>query len=161
MLKRLFLFSLLLLSVSVAAPEGTPIEGYEFWTPASVANIAKSLSAKAATDPHHAAIEKLPDFKQEYFLLAHREGDGQAEWHGTEADVFVVESGAATLIVGGTMVNGETSAPQEKRGPSIDGGTRQKLAAGDIVRIPAGVPHQLLLDKGQQFTYFVIKIKGY
>jgi mannose-6-phosphate isomerase-like protein (cupin superfamily) len=161
MVKKLFLFSFLFLPLYGAAPEGTSVEGFEHWTPAALSDLAKTLSVKAATDPHHAALQKLPEFSHEYFLLAHREGDGQAEWHETEVDVFVVQSGAATLIVGGTMVKAETTAPHEKRGPSIEGGTRQKLAPGDVVRIPAGVPHQVLLEPGQQFTYMVIKIKGY
>jgi hypothetical protein len=29
------------------------------------------------------------------------------------------------------------------------------------VRIPANMPHQVLLDGAKQFTYFVIKIKNY
>lgn len=161
MLNKLCLLPLLLLPLSVAAPEATTVEGFEHWTPASLADLTKMLSAKAASDPHHAATQKLPDFPHEYFLLAHREGDGQAEWHETEVDVFFVQTGTATLVVGGTMVKPETTAPQEKRGPSIEGGTRQKLAAGDVVRIPAKVPHQLLVEQGQQFTYFVVKIKGY
>jgi quercetin dioxygenase-like cupin family protein len=35
------------------------------------------------------------------------------------------------------------------------------LSAGDIVRIPANMPHQLVLDGAPEFTYFVIKIKAY
>jgi quercetin dioxygenase-like cupin family protein len=34
------------------------------------------------------------------------------------------------------------------------------LSTGDIVHIPAGTPHQLLLDKGKPFTYFVVKVTG-
>lgn len=159
--KPCLIISLLLLPLTVAAPEGTTVEGFEHWTFASLADLTKPLSAKAAADPHHAATQKLPEYSHEYFLLAHREADGQAEWHETEADVFFVQSGTATLVVGGTMVKPEATAPQEKRGPSIDGGTRQTLAAGDIVRIPARIPHQLLVAPGQHFSYFVIKIKGY
>ena len=59
------------------------------------------------------------------------------------------------------MVNAETVSPHEKRNGSIQGGFRQKLSAGDIVHIPARVPHQLLLDGSHEFTYFVIKVKGY
>ena len=161
MFKTLCLLPLLLLPLAVADPESTTIEGFEHWTPSALADITKSLTTKAATDPHHAATQRLPEYSHEYFLLAHREGDGQAEWHETEADVFFVQSGTATLVVGGTMVKPEATAPQEKRGPSIDGGTRQTLAAGDIVRIPARIPHQLLVAPGQHFSYFVIKIKGY
>jgi quercetin dioxygenase-like cupin family protein len=41
---------------------------------------------------------------------------------------------------------------------SIKGGTEKKLAAGDVVTIPAKVAHQLKLDPGKEFTYFVVKI---
>ena len=82
--------------------------------------------------------------------------DGQPEWHETEADVFI-----ATLLVGGTLVGGETTAPHEKQNGKIEGGIRQKLSVGDVVRIPPRVPHQLLLDGGKEFGYFVIKVKGY
>jgi mannose-6-phosphate isomerase-like protein (cupin superfamily) len=75
--------------------------------------------------------------------------------------VFFVQSGSATLIAGGTVLNAETTAPHEKRNGTIQGGTRQKLSAGDVVRIPANMPHQLVLDGAKEFTYFVIKIKGY
>jgi mannose-6-phosphate isomerase-like protein (cupin superfamily) len=163
-MKRLCLLCVLcvlVLPFSVAAPENSVPEGFEHWTPAALQDLSKTLSAKAATDAHQSATKPFSTFPNEYFLLAHREGDGVVEWHETEADVFVVQSGAATLVVGGTQVNGETSAPHEKRGGTIEGGVRQPLSAGDIVRIPARVPHQVLVAKGQVFTYFVIKIKGY
>ena len=72
-----------------------------------------------------------------------------------------MQSGSATLVVGGIMVGGETVEPHEKRNGTIEGGIRRKLSAGDIVRIPARMPHQLLLDGSRGFTYFVIKVKGY
>jgi len=72
-----------------------------------------------------------------------------------------VQSGSATLVVGGTLLNGETVAPHEKRNGTIQGGVRQKLSAGDVVRIPAKVPHQVLLDGAHEFSYLVIRVKGY
>ena len=41
---------------------------------------------------------------------------------------------------------------------SIKGGTEKKLAAGDVATIPAKVPHQVKLDAGKAFTYFVVKV---
>src|SRR6266513_2573585 len=111
--------------------------------------------------PHHFAVKQLTDFPNESFLLVHREADGQVEWHETQVDVFFVQSGSATLVVGGTLINGETVAPHEKRNGTIQGGTRQKLSAGDVVRIPARVPHQLVLGGAHEFNYFVMKVKGY
>jgi mannose-6-phosphate isomerase-like protein (cupin superfamily) len=160
-MKKLCVLCFLLFPFSVAAPQNSVPTGYEHWTPAALRDLSKILGAKAATDAHRSATTTFSDYPNEYFMLAHREADGVVEWHETQADIFVVESGTATLIVGGTHLNGETTTPHEKRGGTIEGGVRQILSTGDIVRIPARIPHQLLVDKGQVFSYFVVKIKGY
>jgi len=144
----------------VTAQESAP-PGFEQWTAASLKQLGASLSGEASRDPHHFAVRQLSDYSNESFLLVHREADGQVEWHETQTDVFLVESGSATLVVGGTMINGETVGPHEKRNGTIQGGVRRKISAGDVIRIPARVPHQLLLDGSQEFNYFVIKVKGY
>lgn len=160
-MNRFWLLSLLLVPfLAIVGQESAPA-GFEHWSAASLKQLGQTLSNEAAKDSHHLAVRPLSDFPNELFLLAHREADGQVEWHETQADVFVVQSGSATLLVGGTMVNGETVSPHEKRNGSIQGGVKQKLSAGDIVRIPARVPHQLLLEGSREFSYFVIKVKGY
>src|SRR5687768_18411795 len=78
--------------------------------------------------------------------------------HDTQAVIFVVQSGAATLVLGGNVVDGKTTAPGETRAPSIKGGKKHSISAGDVVHIPAKVPHQLLVPTGKEFTYFVIKV---
>lgn len=160
-MKKLWSLFFLAVPALVAMSQDTAPDGFKLWNGAALAPIVQSLGTKAAADSHHSATERLGDFDHEYFLLAHRDADGQAEWHETEVDVFFVKSGSATLIVGGTMPDAQTTAPHEKRGNSIQGGTRQKLSAGDIVRIPARTSHQLLLDGAHDFTYFVVKVKGY
>jgi hypothetical protein len=50
------------------------------------------------------------------------------------------------------------SAPT-KNAWDIQGGVRKKLDAGDVVRVPRRVPHQVLLEGAHEFNYFVIKIK--
>ena len=152
----LLLATPLLLAAQVTAPEG-----FEQWTSADLGRVGQAISADAAADPHHFAVKQLVDFPNEAFLLVHREADGQVEWHETQIDIFFVQSGSATLVVGGTYLNGETVAPHEKRNGAIQGGVRQKLSASDIVRIPARVPHQVLLDGAHEFTYLVVKVKGY
>ena len=106
------------------------------------------------------ASRSLGKYSNHYFLLAHREETGSSEVHEHEADVFVIESGDATIITGGKLVNGHATAPGEIRGTSVEGGERHTLATGDVIHIPAGVPHQLLIAKGKPFTYFVVKVTG-
>jgi mannose-6-phosphate isomerase-like protein (cupin superfamily) len=151
---------LLLPFILVAAQENAP-DGFQLWSGDSLTHMAQELKTQAAGDPHHIATRKLADFQNDLFMLAHREADGVAEWHETQADVFFVQSGSATLLVGGNMVGAESTEPHEKRNGKIEGAIRHKLSAGDIIRIPPKTPHQLLLEGSKEFTYFVIKIKGY
>lgn len=144
-----------------AAPEGDLPDGFGHWSREAIEQVEVKLDAGATTDPHRMAVEQLADYPNESVMLARREADGQVEWHETQVDVILVQSGSATLVVGGTMANGETVAPHEKRNGTIQGGARVKLAAGDIVRIPPRTPHQLLLDGAKEFDYIVIKVKGY
>lgn len=160
-MKKLALLCLLALPVLAATPLGTAPEGFQHWSLGSLQAPTQALTAKAAADAHHVASQQLADFPNELFLLAHRDADGQPEWHENQIDVFLVQSGSGTLVVGGTLTNADAPGPHEKRGGTIEGGTRQKISTGDIVRIPARTPHQILLDGSHSFTYFVVKVKGY
>jgi len=131
--------------------------GFAHWSAASLQGYGEKLAAKV--DPKtKSASERLGKFGNHFFMIGHREGDGEAELHEGQADVFVVESGAATLVVGGEIVEAKTTSPGEIRGPSITGGERVKLGVGDVVHIPAKTPHQLLIEPGGKFTYFVMKV---
>jgi mannose-6-phosphate isomerase-like protein (cupin superfamily) len=145
------------IAVSAASLPAADAPAAVVWPSAELKAYAQKLSPKV--DAGKFASDRLGSYGNHYMLIAHREGDGSAELHEKEADIFVVQSGAATLVVGGELVGGHTTAPGEIRGPSIKGGEKKPLAAGDIVHIPAGVPHQLLLPKGE-FTYFVVKVQG-
>jgi mannose-6-phosphate isomerase-like protein (cupin superfamily) len=152
---------LLAFVVLFASAQETVPNGFELWTAASLKQMNQTLNTEAASDAHHIAVQHLADFSNDTFMLSRREADGAVEWHENQADIFFVQSGSATLIVGGKMVGAETVAPHEKRNGTIEGGIKRKLSAGDIVRIPPQTPHQLLLDGSKGFTYFVIKVKGY
>jgi uncharacterized RmlC-like cupin family protein len=160
-MRNVWFLCLILVPLYGVAPETTSPEGFNFWSAASINQAAQGLTQQAASDPHHFAVKQLADFTNESVLLVRREADGQAEWHETQVDVVFVQSGSATLLVGGTLANGETVAPHEKRNGTIQGGIRQKVAAGDLLRIPAKTPHQFLLDGAKEFTYIVLKVKGY
>lgn len=127
------------------------------YSPDQLLQLAQQMrkQAKNSKDSGTGILEKRLDSSTR---LAFRYQDGKAEMHEQLEDVFVVLQGTATLITGGTIENPVTSAPNEIRGSSIQQGVRKKLQEGDIAHIPAGVPHQVLLDSGGTFTYFVAKI---
>jgi len=161
MMKRLGVLVLLAIPFLLLRSEEPVPQGFAHWPAASLSRLAQSLHADAAADPRHLAVSNIKDFPNENFILAHREADGQPEVHETQVDVVLVRSGSATLLVGGTLVNGETVSPHERRNGTINGGVRQKLETGDVVRIPAGMPHQFFLDGAREITYLVVKVKGY
>jgi mannose-6-phosphate isomerase-like protein (cupin superfamily) len=158
---KFFLLALLALALLPTTAQEAAPAGFEQWTAPSLKQFAEELSKEAAGTTHHSATKRLSDYPNELFLLARREANGVPEWHETQADIFVVESGSATLLVGGTLEGAETTEPHEKRNGTIHGGIRRKLSAGDVIRIAAKTPHQLLLDGAKEFTYFVVKVKGY
>lgn len=151
-MKTKLIFLLCVLPVIGAEPAG-----YKYWSAAGLRGFAKTLAPKV--NAQKIANERLAEFGNTYAMIAHREGSGEAELHETEADLYVVSSGRATLVVGGTIPTQKTISPGEIRGPSIEGGTKQRLSVGDVVHIPPKTPHQLLLDPGANFTYFVFKVK--
>jgi mannose-6-phosphate isomerase-like protein (cupin superfamily) len=120
----------------------------------------KAAEGKLAQKKEPFASQELARYGNHYTMLAYREETGSSEVHEHEADFFVVQQGEATLVTGGKVVNPKTQKPGEIRGSSITGGERHALATGDIVHIPAGTPHQLLIEKGKPFTYFVVKVTG-
>jgi uncharacterized RmlC-like cupin family protein len=105
------------------------------------------------------ASETLGNWGNHSLLKTRREASsGQAELHEKVSDLIVVQSGHAAIIIGGRILGGQITAPDEIRGTSIDGGERRSLKAGDILHIPAKTPHQVLLDPGQTLDYVVLKV---
>jgi mannose-6-phosphate isomerase-like protein (cupin superfamily) len=99
-------------------------------------------------------LVKAPDLT---VLGAHRNAAGQVEVHDKETDVMYVVDGAATIVTGGTMIGGKVTAPGQWRGKEIQGGHAQHLVKGDVMVIPAGVPHWFK-EVPQSVSYYVVKV---
>jgi mannose-6-phosphate isomerase-like protein (cupin superfamily) len=91
-------------------------------------------------------------------MLTRRDSAGVPERHARFTDVFFVERGTARLRYGGTTDNAPEISTGEWRGGTIRGGTEADLHTGDVVVIPAGIPHQLLLSSGQRIDYVTFKV---
>ena len=140
--------------MALAGQSGT--SGVHVWRSTDIAAKGKSLAQKL--DAQKVASETIATEGNRTFMIAHREGSGLAEWHEKQADVMFISAGRITMVYGGTIVDAKTTAPGEMRGPSIQGGTEAKLGPGDVLHIPAKVPHQMMLAPGVQVTYFVTKV---
>lgn len=137
----------------VAQASPSPVR---IWKSTDIDSRGVALSKKL--DAQKVASEVIATDGNRTFMVAHREGSGLAEIHDTQADIMVISKGEITMVYGGTIVDGKTTAPGETRGPAIKGGTEVKLGPGDVLHIPAKVPHQMKLDPGKQVTYFVAKV---
>ena len=147
--------AIVLLGAAFAFSAGDP-QGFYFWTSADLKMHTKSLSPKM--DAKKFANQKLGENGNHYYLMVHREATGDAELHETQADIIVVQTGEGSLVYGGQMVDGKTTAPNEMRAAAIKGGMEKPIGAGDVVTIPAKVAHQVKLAPGKEFTYFVVKV---
>lgn len=85
-----------------------------------------------------------------------RDGPGQAEIHTRATDVIYVVEGSATFVTGGQAIDPQKVAPNEIRGRAIEGGEAHQITKGDVIVVPAGVPHWFKEVRGP-FLYFVCK----
>ena len=84
------------LTLSLISPLiGAGPAGFQHWSPPELLQRTKALSPKI--DSHKIATERLATYSNHEALAVHREGSGQAEVHNNWADLFVVQSGNATL----------------------------------------------------------------
>ena len=85
---------------------------------------------------------------------------GSAEVHRNVSDVWYVIDGGGTLVTGGSLVGARETEPGELRGQSVSGGTARRIAKGDLIGIPSGIPHWVSAIDGAQLAYLVVKIKA-
>ena len=66
---------------------------------------------------------------------------GRPAVHPAEAEYAIVLEGSGTLVSGGTLADARTSNASLVEGSRIVDGKTRKLGPGDVILIPAGVPH--------------------
>src|SRR5687767_4654264 len=144
--------------IVVVAVVGSPLRAQDpgqpiVWTASQMAALESAIKGKV--DPaRHLGLERLLASA----TLIYRDGPSEAEIHSTLADFITVRAGEGAVHVGGTIVEGKNSAPDEFRGASITGGTRHAFKAGDIIYIPANTVHQFFVEPGKNFTVTIVKV---
>src|SRR5713101_762228 len=101
----------LLLFVSAFMALAAVPAGYDHWTAEQLRSHEKTLH-KAMKDG--LASETLGSWGNHLLLKTRRESSsGRAELHEKQSDLIIVQSGHATIIIGGKILNGQTTAPNE------------------------------------------------
>lgn len=71
--------------------------------------------------------------------------------HNSLSEIYYVTEGAGTLVTGGTLTSPTEEANNTGgniRGAGIQNGESRRIAAGDVVVIPAGTPHTFSAIEG-------------
>lgn len=126
------------------------------WSTNELRSREEALATKVG--PDHSSRETLADYGDHRFRLLYRDADGLPEQHDHIVDVVMVQSGEGVLQLGGTMVGKRAgSSAGEYVGTRLDGGERHPLAPGDVLHIPATIPHSFLVPAGKHLTYVLVK----
>jgi hypothetical protein len=114
----------------------------------------------------HNKVQAALDNKADIHLLVaddvivegnYRNKPGVPELHTALMDTIYITDGETTMVTGGTMVGGHSIGPGQIRGTSITGGTTYHLVKGDVIVIPANIPHWFK-EVPTEVKYYVVKV---
>ena len=88
-----------------------------------------------------------------------RNAPGEVEYHAHTVDVMHIVEGNATVVTGGEMIGVHSVGDGELRADTVQGGHAHELSPGDVLAVPAGVPHQFT-EVSDPFLYFVVKVRA-
>jgi quercetin dioxygenase-like cupin family protein len=129
--------------------------GFLMWSSAELEARSEALGTRVG--PDGSARETLADYRTpsggHRFRFIRRDSDRRPEQHDNIEDVVFIQSGRGTLLVGGEMLGRVGDL-----GTEIVGGSRYPVAAGDVLRIPAGIPHAYLVPDGGHITYLLTRV---
>jgi len=135
-----------------------PTQTVHHWSLTLMLERAETLR-RIARYGHGSATEPVTKYPRHCTMLTFRGHDGVAELHDDFADLYLVLDGHATMVTGGVLIGGLPIDEGEYRGLHIEDGLSRELRVGDVVHVPAGVPHQILVGADRTVTCFVVRSK--
>jgi mannose-6-phosphate isomerase-like protein (cupin superfamily) len=148
---KLAVLAVALASIPVAAQDASQVV---FYTAQQIETDIRKTPANSGGESEINLIERT---REHAGILLRRTQPGKAEVHVSEADVWYVIDGGCVLVTGGNVIAGAPESAGQIRGTGISGGNERKLAKGDFIRIPAGVPHWVKQIEGKEIVYIVVK----
>ena len=135
--------TLVFLSSAAFAQQAAPASAAPGRTMVSAADVA-ALIAKAKVDRKDTQAllaQSMIRLDPYNVSLEYRAAVANAAVHETEAELFYVIDGSATLVTGGKLKNESRTNAANLTGSGIDGGQSRHVAKGDFIMVPDGVPH--------------------
>jgi mannose-6-phosphate isomerase-like protein (cupin superfamily) len=110
---------------------------------ASATDVAALLAKAKADHKENQALvtERILALAPYNANLEYRASVGPAAVHETEAEVFYVIDGSATMITGGKLVNETRTNAANLTGTAIENGTSRMVSKGDFIIVPENTPH--------------------
>jgi mannose-6-phosphate isomerase-like protein (cupin superfamily) len=134
----------------------TPARSFEIRTGRQIADVIKDLEEKDGNHQSDVVGQKGVQMRVAVFHDEKREND-LFEVHDASDDIYYVLEGEATLMLGGTLVEPNETAPGEWRSKAGTGGQRVTIRKGDVIMVPRGTPHQRTV-MGKGFSMILIKV---
>ena len=158
-MNKLFLMICCLSALFVAANAQGPSTAsrpYVVKSKQQVSDITKEIAAKDGNHQFDIAAASGTQMRVAIFHDDKRENDLH-EVHDGSDDIYYVLDGEATLMLGGSLVEPNQTAPGEWRSKSATGGTKVAIRKGDLIVVPRGTPHQRTVT-GKGFSMILIKV---
>lgn len=119
---------------------------------ADVAEYAARSNTVGAT-VHVAADE------QTYYRLVRRRVGSEVEVHARWDDIVIVRAGRGGMEVGDSVSGARRVSGGEWRGGTLGARRMFPLKPGDVLRVPAAVPHAFVADSALPLELLIIKVR--
>jgi mannose-6-phosphate isomerase-like protein (cupin superfamily) len=130
-----------------------------YWPAATLKGYSPTLKERMTNNKTMSASEILKDLGNHKFEILRRDGSGGGEQHNNWTDIFIVQGGEGTIVYGGSLPDSKDTGNGEIRAPKHVGGKSQKVATGDVLVMPPGIPHQTIVEPGKQFFVLIVKVE--
>jgi mannose-6-phosphate isomerase-like protein (cupin superfamily) len=136
--------ALSVLSIAASAQQGaSPQSAAASRTMVSAAEVTAMIAKAKADRKDNQPIVAQPLIQLPPYnvSLEYRASVGNAAGHETEAELFYVVDGSATLVTGGKLTGESRTNAENLTGNGIEGGMSRHVAKGDFVMVPERTPH--------------------
>jgi mannose-6-phosphate isomerase-like protein (cupin superfamily) len=141
LIAALSLMALLTLTI-IAQRGGGPNQPAPSITDTKIVTAAEVATLVAGTPKDRNGNASLIRLAPYNVNMEHRIMSQAASVHETEAELFYVIDGAGTIVTGGKLKEEKRTNAENLSGSGIEGGVSKRVAKGDWILVPAGVPHQ-------------------